>query len=125
MEAESGSALTVMERRNSVRLLRTREHSINEVEDPEQSLFYAAQMGYTSAVSKLCNRYRSTISPANLCPVDCCSSGSRFSSLHVAGNRSGSGCCRFGGLDATEGLGLGRPRFYGPGVAGTGSSCGL
>lgn len=58
-------AAALLERRNSVRLLR-HAHSLNEAEDPEQSLFYAAQMGYTSAVTKLCNRYRTSISPAAL-----------------------------------------------------------
>lgn len=63
---EEEPVVAVLERRNSVRCLRQREHSLNEADDPEQSLFYAAQMGYTSAVAKLCNRYRSSISPAAL-----------------------------------------------------------
>ena len=62
----AAAAAAVVERRNSVRLLRPREYSLNDAEDPEQTLFYAAQMGYTSAVSRLCTRYRASISPAAL-----------------------------------------------------------
>lgn len=61
------AASSAVERRNSIRYtIRPREHSLNETDDPEQSLFYAAQMGYNSAVNKLCQRYRSAISPAAL-----------------------------------------------------------
>ena len=58
---------SAVERRNSIRYtIRPREHSLNETDDPEQSLFYAAQMGYNSAVTKLCQRYKSAISAAAL-----------------------------------------------------------
>lgn len=67
---ESGShpeedSLQLVERRNSVRY-RLREHSLNDSEDPEQTLFYATQMGFTSTVQKLCSRYRPLLSHASL-----------------------------------------------------------
>ncbi len=65
-EVAAPTAASVVERRNSIRLLRPRDYSLNESDDPEQTLFYAAQMGYTSAVSRLCTRYRSSISSAAL-----------------------------------------------------------
>ena len=54
-----------LERRNSVRY-HLRESSLNDCDDPEQTLFYATQMGFTSAVQKLCSRYRPLLSPASL-----------------------------------------------------------
>lgn len=58
-------SLQLVERRNSVRY-RLREHSLNDSEDPEQTLFYATQMGFSSTVQKLCSRYRPFLSPASL-----------------------------------------------------------
>ena len=68
-EVEATSSVvptTLVERRNCVKGGGGGQNSVNESDDPEQSLFYAAQMGYSSAVAKLCGRYKSSISPAAL-----------------------------------------------------------